>query len=139
MLAQGAHAACIRNHPEVVGIAAGSLANYLRRNSPVDTGMLRASIRVEMAGRRPTVSLGPEPYDRTALKAALEGRVVKRRRGRPQLARYYAWPANLRSYNPSYIDRSIDEVSPEVVKWCQQQEEADRQLELLNTALRRVS
>lgn len=129
LMVRGRYADCIRRHPELVGHAMRMLSATLVRNAPVDTGQLRASVRVETGYQRPRVSLGPEPYNRQALKAALAGRVYRQRVRRPKLARYYALPANTRSVSspPGWIERSIQETAREFIRLCRQFETADEQ------------
>ena len=120
ILLQGRYAVCLRENRELRLGAMATLAGALRVNAPVDTGMLRASIRNEGEA----VTLGPDPYDRTLLKARLAGRatVKRRRRGRVRLAKFYALPANARSHRQAYIERSIDTASKPIIEVCQNYE-----------------
>ena len=77
LLLQGRYAACLRENRELYRGAIATAAGALRVNAPVDTGMLRASVRNEGEA----VTLGPEPYDRTLLKARLAGSGPLRVRG----------------------------------------------------------
>ena len=120
LLLQGRYAACLRENRELHRGAIATAAGALRVNAPVDTGMLRASVRNEGEA----VTLGPEPYDRTLLKARLAGRatVRRRRRGRPRLSKYYALPANARSGRQEYIERSLDIASKPIIEVCRSYE-----------------
>ena len=135
LLLRGRYATCLRENPDLRSGAISTLAGALRINAPVDTGMLRRSIRVEAGGGNPAVTLGPDPYDRTLLKARLAGRatVRRRRRGRPRLSRFYALPANARSGRQEYIEKSIRDASGPIITACKNYtsvRESERDLEL---------
>ena len=136
LLIQGRFAQCLRDHPELVRNALQTLARALQANTPVDTGSLQASVRIEFMGAG-AVSLGPEPYNRAQLKAAQAGRIYKQRVRRPKLSRFYAIPANARSGNPSYIEQSIDLASVQVAKLCTKLTEAEAKARTLETTLTR--
>lgn len=133
ILLVGAFKKELRDVPQIRINAMRLLYEILFKNCPVDTGMLRASIRLELSGRSPTVSLGPEPYDRTALKARLagRGRVKRRRPGRPRKSKFYALPANARSTKERYIENSIDFVAPRIVRAIREYRNAQRELQTL--------
>lgn len=141
MLVRGNYAQCIRKHPEIVDLGVQTLAEELRNRAPVDTGMLRSSIRINPMSGLPSVTLGPEPYNRTAMKAALAGRTVRRRRGgRPRLSKYYAIYANRSSRRPNYIEDSLIAASREVARACRQYVEMEENLSRLEEEfLRRAS
>ena len=136
LLSRGKYAQCLRDHQPLRLAAAQTLVAQLQMLAPVDTGSLRASIRLEQGGRNPIVSLGPEPYNRQRLVATLAGRIYKqRKRGRVVLAKHYGIPANARSGSPSYIERSIDVASRQIVGLCKKFEEAAAQAASLDTAI----
>ena len=110
---RGKYGDVVKRHPAIAQAALQELHLALTRNAPVDTGSLRASIRIESGYQRPRVSLGPEPYNRQRLLATLAGRIYRPRKRRPKLARYYALPANQRSTSsaPGWIERSIQETA----------------------------
>lgn len=114
----GPYAKCLRDHPEIRLEAMRLLLIELQKEVPVATGMLYASIRLENRGRSPTVTLGPEPYNRSALLALQAGRVYRPRKRKPKLARHYARPANVRSGRPGYIYKAIDTVSELIWQIC---------------------
>lgn len=97
----------------------------LKRNAPVDTGKLRESIHnVDDA-----VIIGPKPYNRQKLKAQRAGRIYKqRKRGRVKLAKWYALPANVRSRQPEYVERSLAMVSKEIKDLCDGVVSAERDM-----------
>lgn len=98
---------------------------------PVDTGMLKAS-KVVLGEY---LFLGPKPYNRQKLKAQQAGRIYKQRKRGPVVkAKWYALPANVRSYQPEYIERAIDVVSRRIVRRIQQQQQAEEELERLRAA-----
>ena len=110
ILLQGPYVRAMRDFPNIRDLGVRVAAQFLRDGAPVDTGMLRRSIRTEPSG--PAVSLGPDPFDRTRLRAALSGRQVKRRRrGRPRLSGFYAIAANTTSRRPRFIDNAIRRAS----------------------------
>lgn len=125
VLLLGRYAPLLRQHPDIRTQGMRALFLALRMAAPVDTGMLKASIRQEVVGRSPTVTLGPEPYDRGRLKAALAGRTQRRRRrrGRRRLSGYYALYANERSRRPRYLERSMTESARQMVQLLKQAEE----------------
>lgn len=116
LLVQGQYASVIRKHPDIRQDAAERLADYLRRGAPVDTGRLRASIRIVTAGIGPTVILGPDKYNRAQVKAMQAGRQYRPRKRRPRLTGFYAMHANERSRRPQYIEKAIDRASAEIAR-----------------------
>ena len=136
LLSRGKYAQCLKDHADLRLIAAQTLVGTLQQLVPVDTGSLRASIRLEQGGRNPVVSLGPEPYNRQRMVATLAGRVYRqRKRGRVVLAKYYGIPANHRSGSPSYIERSIDVASKQIIMLCKKFEQVDAEAASLTTAI----
>ena len=111
LLNQGPYADCLRESPDLREVAVETLRDALVAEAPVDTGMLRDSIRIELGGRA-AVSLGPNLYDRTALKT---GRV---RGGKVRRVGYYALPANDRSHRPGYVERSVNRASAGILRAC---------------------
>ena len=119
ILLQGIYARALRDFPPIRDLGVRVVAQFLRTGAPVDTGMLRKSIRTEPGG--PAVSLGPDPFDRTRLRAALVGRRVRRRRrGRPRLSGFYAVQANTTSRRPRYLDNAIRRASTRVARAAQE-------------------
>ena len=135
LLLRGRYAQCLRDHPELRLQAMTVLFANLFQNVPVDTGQLRASIRLEQGGRSPQVSLGPEPYNRSRLKATLAGRVYRQRVRRPRPSRFYALPANTRSFSPAYLERSINESSMQIIQLCRVFEQAAQQQQTVIRAI----
>ena len=136
LLIQGRFAPCLRDHPELQREALQTLTRALQIATPVDTGSLQASVRIETLGAGAgAVSLGPEPYNRAQLKAVQAGRIYRRRVRRPKPSRYYAIPANIRSGNPEYIERSINQASIQVAKLCVKLDEAEAKQRTLGTIL----
>ena len=135
LLLQGKFKGCLRDHPELLQQAHVVLVQALQQNTPVHTGQLAGSIRLEHLGRA-AVSIGPQPYNRQKLIAAIEGRVYKQRKRRIKMAKYYAIPANERSGRPSYIERSIGVASVKIATICSRLQEAEAKLVQVEAAVR---
>ena len=87
----------------------------LHTEAPVDTGSLRQSI----VNNGEFVHLGPRPYNRQRLLAIRAGRTYRQRKKGPVVkAKYYALPANVTSFMPEYIEKSIDTVSAQIEQLC---------------------
>ncbi|MDE0004539.1 MAG: hypothetical protein OXQ29_17765 [Rhodospirillaceae bacterium] len=115
-LVQGRYARTLRYERRLIRQLVGMIRDDLKRNAPVDTGKLKASIHASVIGRGPIVVLGPQPYNRARLKAQQAGRVYKRRKPNPKKSKFYGIPANVRSRQPQYIDRSLRNASRRAVR-----------------------
>lgn len=115
------------------------LARVIHANMPHKTGKLKQSLRiVVLRGTSPSVSFGPDPFNRQKLIAEMEGRIYKQRVANPKLARDYGLPANVTSFRPEYIEKSLVTVTKQVVQAARAAERADNQITVFNNRLGRI-
>lgn len=138
LLYQGRYGRVLRENPTIWTTAAGLMAQYLRENMPVDTGMMVASVRVENPGRIPIVTFGPNAYNRAKLKAQQAGRVYKPRKQNPKKSKNYGLWANDTSFNAGFIEDAINRTAAEIVRIAEQVEDAQQAQQELFGQMRRI-